>query len=97
MDARENGTALGTGLVVAAAVLWGTVGPAQVLAGGTVGPAALGGWRLVVGGLVLGALTLRRPKGLRALVTGAVLRPLLVCTVSTGAYQAAFLSSVSRP
>jgi DME family drug/metabolite transporter len=96
MDARKNGPAFGAGLVLAAAVLWGTVGPAQVLAASPMAPAALGGWRLLVGGLVLGALTACRPKKLRVLAAGTVLRPLLVCAVSTGVYQAAFLSSVSR-
>ncbi|WP_328387443.1 DMT family transporter [Nocardia sp. NBC_00416] len=33
---------------------------------------------------------------LRNLATGATVRPLLVCAVSTGLFQAAFLSSVSR-
>ncbi|MFE7427547.1 DMT family transporter [Streptomyces sp. NPDC057545] len=96
MDTRKNGPAFGAGLVLAAAVLWGTVGPAQVLAASPMTPAALGGWRLAVGGLVLGALTACRPKTLRVLAEGRDLRPLLVCAVSTGAYQAAFLSSVSR-
>ncbi|MGW5865029.1 DMT family transporter [Streptomyces sp. NPDC055239] len=96
MDTRKNGPAFGAGLVLAAAVLWGTVGPAQVLADDPMEPAALGGWRLVVGGLILGALTACRPNKLRVLAEGRVLRPLLVCAVSTGVYQAAFLSSVSR-
>ncbi|MEU9271703.1 EamA family transporter [Streptomyces sp. NPDC048251] len=96
MDGQRNGPAFGAGLVLAAAVLWGTVGPAQVLVAGPMTPAALGGWRLVVGGLVLGAFTACRPKRLRVLAEGRVLRPLLVCAVSTGVYQAAFLSSVSR-
>lgn len=89
----------GTGLVLAAAVLWGTVGPAQVLAASRIEPAALGGWRLLVGGLALGAVALRRPSALHALrgvAVRPVLRPLLVCAFSTGLYQAAFLSSVSR-
>lgn len=76
-------------------MLWGTVGPAQVLASSPVAPAALGGWRLLVGGLVLGALTVR-PKQVRALAVPAVLRPLLVCALATGLYQAVFLSSVTR-
>ncbi len=96
MDTRTSSTAFGAGLVLMAAVLWGTVGPAQVLAAGPMTPAALGGWRLVVGGLVLGLLTARRLSTLRVLTEGRVLRPLLVCAVSTGVYQAAFLSSVSR-
>jgi DME family drug/metabolite transporter len=95
MDVRKNGPAYGAGLVLAAAVLWGTVGPAQVLASSPMTPAALGGWRLLAGGLALGAFTVR-PKTVRSLATRTVLCPLLVCAFSTGLYQAAFLSSVAR-
>lgn len=86
---------LGAGLVLGAAVLWGTVGPAQVLADSPMTPAALGGWRLLVGGLILGISTIR-PNTLQVLARGGVMRPLLVCAVSTGVYQAALLSSVVR-
>ncbi|MFJ1645487.1 DMT family transporter [Streptomyces sp. NPDC088258] len=95
MDTRQNAPLLGAGLVLGAAVLWGTVGPAQVLASSPMTPAALGGWRLLVGGLVLGMFTVRR-NTLRALTTGAVVRPLLVCAVATGVFQAALMSSVAR-
>ncbi|WP_405665668.1 DMT family transporter [Streptomyces sp. NBC_01166] len=95
MDTRTNGPFLGAGLVLGAAVLWGTVGPAQVLASSTMAPAALGGWRLLVGGLVLAMFTVRRHT-LGALATGAVVRPLLICAVSTGVFQAALMSSVTR-
>ncbi|MEV1025134.1 EamA family transporter [Streptomyces sp. NPDC050264] len=95
MDTRTKGPLLGAGLVLGAAVLWGTVGPAQVLASSPMMPTALGGWRLVVGGLILGMFTVRRST-VRALTTGTVVRPLLVCAVSTGVFQAALLSSVAR-
>ncbi|MFH8468717.1 DMT family transporter [Streptomyces sp. NPDC017991] len=95
MDTRTNGPLLGAGLVLGAAVLWGTVGPAQVLASSTMTPAALGGWRLAVGGLILAVFTVRRTT-VRALTTRAVVRPLLICAVSTGVFQAALLSSVER-
>ncbi|MEK8174335.1 DMT family transporter [Streptomyces sp. M19] len=78
-----------------AAILWGTVGPAQVIAHTSMAPAALGGWRLLVGGLALAVCT-ARPRTLRALTRPMVMRPLLVCALSTALYQAAFLSSVSR-
>lgn len=65
MSTRTDGKFYGAGLVVAAAVLWGTVGPAQVLVSSPMAPAALGGWRLLVGGLALTALTVR-PARLRA-------------------------------
>lgn len=90
-----NGSLSGVGLVLGAAVLWGTVGPAQVLASSAMTPAALGGWRLLVGGLVLGVFTVRRST-LRAVARGTVVRPLLVCAVSTGVYQATLMSSVAR-
>ncbi|MEU4896396.1 EamA family transporter [Streptomyces sp. NPDC044780] len=95
MSTRTNAPAFGASLVLAAAVLWGTVGPAQVLASSSMTPAALGGWRLLTGGLVLGAFTVR-PKMVRALAARTVLSPLLICAFSTGIYQAAFLSSVAR-
>ncbi|MEV8313343.1 EamA family transporter [Streptomyces sp. NPDC059900] len=95
METRTNPPSLGAGLVLGAAVLWGTVGPAQVLASSPMTPTALGGWRLVVGGLVLAAFTVRRTT-VRALASGTVVRPLLVCAVSTGVFQAALLSSVAR-
>ena len=95
MSTQNNGSALGPGLLLTAAVLWGTVGPAQVVAHSPMTPAALGGWRLLAGGLVLAAFTVRARR-LRALAERAVLRPLLICAFSTALYQAAFLSSVSR-
>ena len=58
-------------------------------------PAALGGWRLLAGGLALGAFTIR-PRIMRTLTTRAIAVPLTVCALSTGVYQAAFLSSVAR-
>jgi len=95
MSVQKDRGAVGPVLVLAAAVLWGTVGPAQALAAVPMAPAALGGWRLLAGGLVLGAFTIR-PARLRGLTGRAVLRPLLVCALSTALYQAAFLSSVPR-
>src|SRR5690606_34094319 len=54
-------------LVLAAGVLWATVGPAQVVAGSVVDPAALGGARILIGGLVLAAVVLATaaPRGVR--------------------------------
>ncbi|MFD7057250.1 DMT family transporter [Streptomyces mirabilis] len=95
MNTRTNGPLRGAGLVLGAAVLWGTVGPAQVVASSPMTPTALGGWRLVVGGLILAAFTVRR-NTLQALTTGAVVRPLLLCAVATGVFQAALMSSVAR-
>ena len=95
MDTRTKGPLFGGGFVLGAAVLWGTVGPAQVLASSPMTPAALGGWRLLAGGLILAMFTVRRTT-VRALTSGTMVRPLLVCAVSTGVFQAALLSSVVR-
>lgn len=96
MDERDEGPGLGAGLFLAAAVLWGTVGPAQVLAASPMGPAALGGWRLLGGGVVLGAFTVTRRGRLRTLASRSLVRPLLVCALCTGLYQVAFMSAVAR-
>src|SRR3954468_1467854 len=91
--AARGGTA-----VLGAAVLWGTVGPAQVLAASNADPLALGAARLVVGGVVLLGLVAGRG-GLgrwRTLGHGPTLGWLLLAAASTAAYQAAFLSSVAR-
>jgi DME family drug/metabolite transporter len=96
MNARRESGAFGAALVLAAAVLWGTVGPAQVLAASALAPAAVGGWRLLVGGSALAFLAARRPALVRVLARRDVLRPALICAVATGVFQAAFLASVAR-
>ncbi|MCL2732108.1 MAG: DMT family transporter [Actinomycetia bacterium] len=95
METQTNAAVSGAGRVLVAAVLWGTVGPAQALASSAMAPAALGGWRLLVGGLALGLLAVR-PGMLQSFTRRTPLGPLLVCALSTAAYQAAFLSSVAR-
>jgi drug/metabolite transporter, DME family len=86
-------------LVLAAAVLWGTTGPVQVLARLPVAPAAVGGMRILTGGLVLLAWTLGR------WTTGRMAsplrqrrhwRPLLAASFATGVFQAAYFTAVSR-
>ncbi|MFI6935428.1 DMT family transporter [Streptomyces sp. NPDC050287] len=86
----------GAGLILGAAVLWGTVGPAQALAGTSLGPAALGGWRLLVGGAVLGALARRHLRALFPAIRQGLARPLLICAAATGIFQAVFLYSAAR-
>jgi DME family drug/metabolite transporter len=95
MEKRTADSAFGAGPVLAAALLWGTVGPAQVLASSPMTPTALGGRRLLTGGLVLAVLTVR-PGTVRALASRRVLGALLLCALTTGLFQAAFLSSVAR-
>ncbi|MFI6485133.1 EamA family transporter [Nonomuraea sp. NPDC050663] len=84
-------------MVLAAAVLWGTVGPAQVLAGSEASPMALGGARLLGGGILLSLLSLLSLRG------GSAVRlmrrapwPLLAAAAATGIFQAAFFFSVAR-
>jgi len=96
--------------ILAAATLWGTTGPVQVLARLPVAPAAVGGMRILAGGLVLLAWTLAR-RGPRQLATPAHRgpgslaalarqrrhwRPLLAASCATGVFQAAYFTSVSR-
>jgi drug/metabolite transporter, DME family len=96
--------------VLAAAALWGTTGPVQVLARLPVAPAAVGGMRILAGGLVLLARTLARrgsgplatparggPGPLAALARQRChRRPLLAASCATGVFQAAYFTSVSR-
>ncbi|WP_424215224.1 DMT family transporter [Streptomyces sp. BI20] len=81
--------------VLAAAVLWGTVGPAQLLAGRDIDPVALGACRMLLGGLAL-ALVTARPAGLRTLTARAVRGPLAAGILTTAAFQVCFLQAVER-
>ena len=85
--------------VLAAATLWGTTGPVEVLARLPVAPAAVGGTRILTGGLVLLAWALAR-RTPRPLAFPAVVRrhwrPLLAASCATGVFQAAYFTSVSR-
>lgn len=93
MEQRDQRS--GVLLVLAAGALWGTVGPAQVLAGPGVAPAALGGARILLGGLVLAAAVLATdPASLRAL-TARRWPALLAASAATATFQAAFLLSVA--
>ena len=92
--------------ILAAATLWGTTGLVQVLARLPVAPAAVGGMRILAGGLVLLAWTLAR-RGPRQLATPAHRgpgslaalarqrrhwRPLLAASCATGVFQAAYFT-----
>lgn len=83
-------------LVLAATILWGTVGPAQVLAASPAAAPALGGARIVTGGLVLAAVTLARRRGAFRAPPQGSWRPLLAASAATGVFQAAFMTSVGR-
>jgi DME family drug/metabolite transporter len=90
--------------VLAAAALWGTTGPAEVLARLPVTPAALGAMRILTGGMVLLAWILARRAGRRRASPAASApavarrhwRPLLAASCATGVFQAAYFTSVSR-
>lgn len=96
MRQQKHGFSGGAELILGAMLLWGTVGPAQALAGTPLAPAALGGWRLLVGGVVLGVLARRHLPALAPALRRGLARPLLVCAAATGTYQAAFLCSTAR-
>lgn len=81
--------------LLAAAVLWGTVGPAQLLADTDVAPVALGACRMLLGGLALGVFTVRRA-GLRTLWRPGARLWLPVSILVTAAFQACFLEAVDR-
>ncbi|MGE7386730.1 DMT family transporter [Streptomyces sp. NPDC004126] len=81
--------------VLAAAVLWGTVGPAQLWADTGVHPVSLGACRMLLGGLVLSLLTVR-PAGLRSLGKPGAGRWLVLSVLVTAAFQVCFLQAVER-
>ncbi|GLY77967.1 DMT family transporter [Actinoallomurus iriomotensis] len=83
-------------LVLMAGILWGTVGPAQVLADVPAGPVALGGARILLGGVVLAvAVLVTAPRAYRTL-SRTTWPPLLAATAATATFQAAFMTSVAR-
>jgi drug/metabolite transporter, DME family len=81
--------------VLGAAALWGTVGPAQVIAGSQADPGALGVARLLVGGAVLSLLCLRADLW-RALLRREVAGWVVLAAVATGVYQVTFMHAVDE-
>lgn len=82
--------------IVAAGVLWGTVGPAQVVSGSTTSPATLGAARILLGGLVLATFVLvTRRRDVRSLSPTSVPQ-LLAASIATGTFQVSFLTAVDR-
>jgi DME family drug/metabolite transporter len=81
--------------VLSAAALWGTVGPAQVLASSAADPGALGIARLLVGGLVL-AMFCPRPAAWRQVIRREVMGWVLLAALATGVYQIAFMHAVAQ-
>ncbi len=81
--------------MLVAAVIWGTVGPAQLLSGTSADPGALGALRLLVGGAVLSVPLIGRVPW-AALLSRASVPWVLVAAVSTAVYQATFLYAIDR-
>ena len=85
---------LGSGLVLAAAVLWGTTGTARALAPAGTSPLSVGAVRIVIGAAALLAAA-RLRGGLRwgGRWPGV---PVMAGTVAIAGYQLAFFSAVAR-
>ncbi|MEU9887134.1 EamA family transporter [Sphaerisporangium sp. NPDC051011] len=89
-----RGAAAGPAGVIAAAVLWGTAGTAGTLAlAGPADPIALAAARLVIGGTVLAAVSVRPAR--RLLARGRTL-PLALAAAAAAAYQLCFFGAVTR-
>lgn len=83
-------------IVLAAGVLWGTVGPAEILAHSTAGPVAIGGARILSGGLVLTVIMLVRDPGAFRALPRSAWPALLAAAAATAIFQATFLTSAAR-
>jgi drug/metabolite transporter, DME family len=94
MDRRNNSS--GALLVLAAGVLWGTVGPAQVLAAPSASPVAVGGARIFSGGVILAALVLAANRRAFLALTRRAWPPVIAASAATGIFQASFFSAVDR-
>lgn len=92
---RATATYRGGGAVLLAAALWGTVGPAQVLADSQADPAGLGVARLLVGGGVLALVGLRGAPW-RAALRSDILGWVLVAAAATGVYQVSFMRAIDQ-
>ncbi|MFF3013558.1 DMT family transporter [Streptomyces sp. NPDC057939] len=94
-DLGGGGVAGAVTSVLVAAVLWGTVGPAQIWADTGAHPVSLGAARMLLGGIVLSLLTVR-PAGLRTLRRPGAARWLVLSVLVTAAFQVCFLQAVER-
>ncbi|MFC7342333.1 DMT family transporter [Saccharopolyspora griseoalba] len=86
---------IGAASVLTAAALWGTVGPAQVLAASAADPGALGVARVLLGGLAL-ALFCRRLADWRAVARRHVIGWVFLAALATGVYQVTFMHAVEH-
>ena len=83
-------------LVLAAGLLWGTVGPAEILARPAAGPVAVGGARILSGGLVLAVIMLVRDPGAFRALPRAAWPALLAASAATATFQGTFLTAAAR-
>lgn len=83
----------GPGLILAAAVLWGTTGTAQALAPDGAAPMVIGAVRLLIGGTALLALALAR--GALAVARPWPVLPTLLAAAGVAAYQLLFFAGVA--
>ena len=83
-------------IVLAAGLLWGTVGPAEILAHSPAGPVAVGGARILSGGLVLTVILLVRDPGAFRALPRAAWPALLAASAATAIFQGTFLTSAAR-
>lgn len=85
----------GNAAVLAAAVLWGTVGPVQVLTGSSADPGALGAVRLLIGGTAL-MIPVAHRFPFMPLLRRPVLPWVLLAAVATAVCQATLLEAINR-
>jgi len=83
-------------MVLGAGLLWGTVGPAEILAHSAASPVAVGGARILSGGLVLAAIMLVRDPGAFRALPRAAWPALLAAAGATAVFQGTFLTSAAR-
>jgi DME family drug/metabolite transporter len=82
--------------VLAAGVLWGTVGPAELLAKSPAGPVAAGGARILSGGIVLAVIALVVSRGSVRSLSRTAWPPILAAACATATFQCAFFTSTAR-
>lgn len=92
---RTGKSLSGAVAVLSAAALWGTIGPAQVLASSAADPGALGVARLLLGGAAL-ALFCLRADAWRGLLRRSVIGWVLIASLATGIYQITFMHAVAQ-
>jgi len=84
----------GEGLIVLAAMLWGTTGTAQAFAPPNIDPRSVGAIRLAIGGLALLAITLARGFSFRNIKWPLI--PTLIAGISMAAYNLFFFAGVAK-